>query len=237
MPRRAMRLCFVRRRAAALLAVAAGAVGCGGAEATRGESAGVASASPSLAVPVPMRGPEAVRASRLLQGFVELDLRDSAYQFRAVLERNNGRVDTVDLPMQVVEDTSVVRLVEGRVQPVDAGQTRVYADLNIRLRLRGVVGVQDRIFADTVRLLPGQVRAWDLRPGWHRITVTTDTRPDEPQRLELAADLLCVPDSRGPHETIVCRVRQNTRMLLRHTGVGDPTDAASAVVTILRTPR
>lgn len=96
---------------------------------------------------------------------------------------------------------------------------------------------EERIFSDTVRLLPGQVHAWDLRPGWHRITVATDTRPGEPQRLELVADLRCVPDARGRRETIVCRVRQNTRMLIRHTGVGDRTDAASAVVTILRTPR
>src|SRR5690606_27546648 len=61
-----------------------------------------------------------------------------------------------------------------------------------------VVAEEERIFSDTVRLLPGQVHAWELRPGWHRITVATDTRPGEPQRLELAADLLCVPDARGP---------------------------------------
>lgn len=150
-PRRAVCARVVPRRVACLgaLALAAGVVGCGGAEATRGDAAAVASA-PSASV--------------------------------------------------VAEE-------------------------------------EERIFSDTVRLLPGQVRAWDLRPGWHRITVATDTRPGEPQRLELAADLRCVPDARGPRETIVCRVRQNTRMLIRHTGVGDRTDAASAVVTILRAPR
>lgn len=185
----------------------------------------------------PARGPEAIRRARLAESFVQLLVTDSAYQFRAVVERNNGRVDTVAASAVSVEDSSIVRLEEGALRPVEVGQTSARVDVGGGLRLRGVLNVSERIFADSVWLGRGEVRAWDLRPGWHRITVDAKAPPGEPQPLELAADLICVPDSRGPRETIVCRVRQNTRILLRHTGAGRGSGRSLAVVTILRTPR
>lgn len=216
-----------------LLGVAIAALaGCDGAEATRGDSAGVASASSSVA-----NGPEAIRRVRLIEHFADVSLGDSAYQYRAVVERNNERLDTMAVNVVSVADTNVARVVNGRVLPMAVGQTSAQIDVAPGTRLRGVVHVTERVFSDSVWLAPGEVRAWELRPSWYRITVDAKASPGAPQPLELAADLICVPDSRGPKETIVCRVRQNTRILLRHTGAGRLQRREVAVVTILRTPR
>ena len=185
----------------------------------------------------PNTGPEAVRRARLLESFAELQLSDSAYRFRAIVERNSGGIDTVSVPVLSVEDTTVASLADGAVLPREVGQTSVRLEIAPGMRVRAVVQVTERIFADSVWLSPGQVRAWELQPSWYRITVDAKAPPGEPQPLELAADLICVPDSRGPKETIACRVRQNTRVLLRHTGAGRTPGPAVAVVTILRTPR
>ena len=94
---------------------------------------------------------------------------------------------------------------------------------------------RERVARDSVWLGAGEVRAWELRPGWHRITVENSVRPGEARALQLAADLICVPDRTEPAETIACRVAQPTRVLLRHTGTRDA--RAMAVVTIYRTHR
>lgn len=184
-----------------------------------------------------LNGPEGVARAELVERSVEFDVHDPPMQFHVIVQRSNGRVDTLALPVTRVRDTTVARVVDGRVQPVDAGRTMAEIDLNHRLRLTAYIGVQERVFADSVWLSRGQVRAWDLRPGWHRITVDAKAPPGEPQPLELAADLICVPDARGPKETITCRVRQNTRVILRHTGVGSQRGPALAVVEITRLPR
>ncbi len=178
-----------------------------------------------------------ISRARLVESFVQLNVGDSAFQFRAVAERNSGRLDTISVPALIVEDSTVARLVDGKALPLDVGQTSVRIEIAPSLRLRGIVHVSERVFSDSVWLSPGQVRAWELKPGWHRITVDAKAPRGEPQPLELAADLICVPDSRGPKETIVCNVRRNTRILLRHTSVGRVPTRAVAVVTILRTPR
>ena len=186
---------------------------------------------------MPNLGPEAVRRSRLIESFVEMSVGDSAYRFVGVLERNNGRVDTMPLRAMRLQDSTVATIVDGAVLPIAAGQAAVWFPLSERLELRGIVYVTERIFSDSVWLGPGEVRAWELRPGWHRITVDSKVSTGQPQPLELAADLICVPDSRGPKETIVCNVRKNTRILLRHNSVRPQVGRSLAVVTILRTPR
>jgi hypothetical protein len=191
----------------------------------------------SVVVAAPMSGPEAIRRADLLESFVELNVRDTAYRFRAALRRNNGRVDTVALAAASIDDSSVAKLVDGAIVPTAVGQTRVRFPFSNRIELRGVVSISERIFSDSVWLGVGEVRAWELRPGWYHITVDAKAPPGQPQPLELAADLICVPDSRGPRETIVCRVRQNTRILLRHNGVSAREGKSVAVVTILHTPR
>ncbi|MBA3852986.1 MAG: hypothetical protein C0503_01145 [Gemmatimonas sp.] len=183
---------------------------------------------------IPTTGPEAVRRARLIEPNVELDLRDAPYQFHAELERNNGRIDTMAVAATGLDDTTVAQVVDGAVTPRDVGATNVRIDLAPQLRLRGSVVVSERIASDSVWLSRGQVRAWELRPGMYRITVDAKAAPGEPQPLELAADLLCAPDARAPRETISCRVRQNTRMLLRHTGAGSAAGPSLAVVTIVR---
>ena len=218
-------------RCVAATAVLAALAGCGA------DASEVVADAPEAPLNFRLNGPDGVRRASLLEGSIEMDVHDAPYQLRVVLQRYNGRVDTLALPVTRVRDTTVARVRDGRVQPVDAGRTSAEIDLNVRYRLTASVGVQERVFSDSIWLDRGQVRAWDLRPGWHRITVDAQAPPGEPQPLELAADLICVPDARGPKETIICRVRQNTRVLLRHTGVGRRAGPALAVVEIVRLPR
>lgn len=219
---------LMRRSTVVALALLVVVVGCGD---SRAAQTAARADSESL---VPTTGPEAVRRARLIDPNIELDLRDAEYQFRVELERNNGRLDTVAAAVTRLDDTTVAQLVDGTVKPLEVGATNVRIDLAPHLRLRGSLVVSERIAEDSVWLSRGQVRAWELRPGMYRITVDAKAPPGEPQPLELAADLLCAPDSRAPRETISCRVRQNTRMLLRHKGAGSAQGPSLAVVTIVR---
>lgn len=220
-------------RAALLLALVHG---CSGPDRASSDTAADAAVPAALAA-VPSSGLEAIRRARLIDPNAEVDLRDPPLQFRVELERNNGRVDTLEVPVSSLDDTTVAQLVNGAVQPRDVGTTNLRLQLTPSLRLRGSVVVSERLVADSVWLSRGQVRGWELRPGFYRITVDAKAPPGQPQPMELAADLLCAPDARGPRETVTCRVRQNTRLLMRHTGAGASTGPSLAVVTILRVTR
>ncbi len=169
-----------------------------------------------------------------LQSFVTLTLGEPATYFEAYVERMSGHVDTVAARDITVEDTNMVRVVDGGLVGLQVGQSVLRFDVDGSW-VRGVAIVRERIARDSVWLGPGEVRAWELRPGWHRITVQNEVRPGEARALELAADLLCVPDRAEPDETIACRVTQPTRVLLRHTGMRNV--RAMAIVTIDRTHR
>lgn len=182
-------------------------------------------------------GPEGVRRAQLLSYYADLSLGDPPQRFRAEVWRNNGRVDTLDVPVLSVDDTSVARVVDGAVEAVEVGDAALRLGLPSGLVARGRVMVVERVFADSVWLARGEVRAWELRPGWYKITVEAEAPAGEAQPLELAADLICVPERREAKETITCRVTKPTRVLLRHTGVGSRNAAAPAVVTIVRMRR
>lgn len=169
-----------------------------------------------------------------LQLFADLTIGEPALFFEAYVERMSGRVDTVPARDIISADTNVVRVVDGGLVGIAVGQSRLRYDVE-GFPVRGNATVRERIVRDSVWLAPGEMRAWELRPGWHRITVENAVRPGEARALELAADLICVPDRTEPAETIACRVTQPTRVLLRHTGVRY--DRAMAVVTIYRTHR
>lgn len=191
------------------------------------------SPSRAAAAATPARVPTDVRRVSL-QSFVTLTIGEPATYVEAYVERMSGRVDTVAAREITVTDTSVVRVVDGGLVAGQVGQSVLRFDVE-GVRVRGVAVVRERVARDSVWLSPGEVRAWELRPGWHRLTVENALRPGEARSLELAADLICVPDRSEPAETIACRVTRPTRVLLRHTGVRP--GRAMAVVTIFRTHR
>ena len=167
--------------------------------------------------------------------FSELTIGDAPKLYSAIVHRTSGRVDTVPVTNIVARDTAVVRVVDGTVLALTVGQSVLSLDVEGE-SARAVVTVRERVFADSVWLGPGEVRAWELQPSWYRITVDAKPFPGEPQTLEVGADLICVPESRDA-ATIVCRVRRNTRVILRHTGASKRLDKALAVVSIYRTSR
>lgn len=169
-----------------------------------------------------------------LQSFVDLTIGEPATYFEAYVERRSGRADTVPARDIISADTNVARVVDGGLVGIAVGQSRLRYDVE-GFPVRGNATVRERVARDSVWLGPGEVRAWELRPGWHRITVENAARPGEARLLELAADLICVPDRSEPAETIACRVTQPTRVLLRHTGTRNA--RSMAVVTIYRTHR
>jgi hypothetical protein len=89
------------------------------------------------------------------------------------------------------------------------------------------------IVADTLTMGPGDSRVYELVPGRYEIRVTAPTPPGEPQAIDLAAELKCVPD-RQDRDLIHCLVRMTTPMVLRHTGVLVPTPRRSVIITIVR---
>jgi hypothetical protein len=95
-------------------------------------------------------------------------------------------------------------------------------------------GESVQIFADTVRLAPGGVRAWDLEAGQYDIAVRPVVR-DVLSPLELVADITCATESRDP-ELIHCVVRTATRFVLRHNGMGPSAGITRAFVSITRLP-
>lgn len=171
----------------------------------------------------------------IADGFVALMIGDAPKRYTAYVQRVSGRVDTVQVTSITARDTTVVRVVDGAVVTVNVGSSTLWLDVEGQ-RVRAAVMVRERVFADSVWLGPGEVRAWELQPSWYHITVDATPFPGEPQTLELGADLICVPESTEP-KTIVCRVKQNTRVILRHTGVSKRREKALAVVSIYRTAR
>jgi hypothetical protein len=101
--------------------------------------------------------------------------------------------------------------------------------------LRATPMPSDTIFADTLTLDVGQVRAWNLAAGRYQLSVTPETRTDAPSALELGAEgVRCAPD-RLDKAMIHCLLREPTRLLLKHNGVR--ADAERAHVTIVQVTR
>lgn len=176
-----------------------------------------------------------VRRVVIPDAWTELTIGDPPRRFTAIIERTSGVIDTVAVNTLRSRDSTVARVTDGALVAADVGQSRLSFEVE-GVQTQGVTTVRERIFADSVRLSPGEVRAWELRPGWYRITVDATPFPGEPQTLELGAELLCVPEA-NDRKTIACRVQRNTRIILRHTGVSRRREPALAVVAIYRTPR
>jgi len=101
--------------------------------------------------------------------------------------------------------------------------------------LRATAMPSDTIFADTLTLDLGQVRAWNLAAGRYQLSVTPETRTDAPSALELSAEgVRCAPD-RLDKAMIHCLLREPTRLLLKHNGVR--AGAERAHVTIVQVTR
>jgi hypothetical protein len=90
--------------------------------------------------------------------------------------------------------------------------------------------VTERIADQEISLAAGEVRAWELVPGWYDIAVhRADTTATSP--LQLAAPLTCAPDSRDA-DAISCRVRDTTRIVLKHAGRGGRASAHISIVKV-----
>jgi hypothetical protein len=176
-----------------------------------------------------------VQRIQLAGDYRDLTIGDAPRRYNAYVTRVSGRVDTVPVTSITASDTNVVQVVDGAVIAKNVGNSALRIEVEGQ-RVRAAANVRERVFADSVWLGPGEVRAWELQPSWYRITVDAQPFPGEPQTLELGADLICVPESQDP-KTIACRVRENTRVILRHTGVSKRREKALAVVVIYRTSR
>lgn len=169
--------------------------------------------------------PRLVMSSR----YVELNAGDAPAAVPLYQRDSTGALTFVSAPELTSTDTSVVRVVQHRLMGAGVGRARV------RVAHAGdvamlMVAVERRVADDSLRLSAGQVHAWMLVPGWYEIQVITDTTAGSP--LELAAPLTCVP-TRGDTDRITCRVRDSTRILMKHSGRGGP---AAARVRIRQVP-
>jgi hypothetical protein len=100
---------------------------------------------------------------------------------------------------------------------------------------RAISMPSDTIFADTLTLDVGQVRAWNLAAGRYQLSVNPQPRTDVPSALELGAEgVRCAPD-RLNKAMIHCLLREPTRLLLKHNGVRTGTERAH--VTIVQVPQ
>lgn len=158
-----------------------------------------------------------------------LTLSSAPRPLSAIVTRKNGTVDTVRIPSARSEDTSVVRVIDDAIVPNGVGHTKlvfVVAGHDITANVQVTHPVAD----DSIALAPGEVRAWELAPGWYDIAVhRADTTGVSP--LELAAPLTCAPDSRDP-DAISCRVAQPTRIVLKHSGRGGRARAHVSIVQV-----
>lgn len=158
-----------------------------------------------------------------------LTLRAAPRPLRAVITRKNGTMDTVPIPTARSEDTSVVRVIDDAIVPHGVGHTKLVFVVSGHL-ITARVQVTHPVADDSVALAPGEVRAWELAPGWYDIAVhRADTTGVSP--LELAAPLTCTPDARDA-DAISCRVRQPTRIVLKHSGRGGRARAHISIVQV-----
>lgn len=147
----------------------------------------------------------------------------------AMVTHKNGTQDTVRILGARSEDTSVVRVIDDALVASGVGNTKlvfVVAGHPITASVQVTHPVAD----DSVTLASGEVRAWELAPGWYDIAIhRADTAGVSP--LELAAPLTCAPDSRDP-DAISCRVPQPTRIVLKHSGRGGRARAHVSIVQV-----
>jgi hypothetical protein len=165
--------------------------------------------------------------------FIELDIGDPPYRQRAIAYLVDGRADTLRFPRVSVVDTSVARVVDGALVAVSVGRTELAFEEGGRVA-RGRLTVRERIFADSVHLEPGAVRAWNLGPGRYQITIRSPEGADAPRALEFGAQgMRCAPDGRDTG-TIHCIAREATRLVLKHNAVRPGTERA--LVSLIRVP-
>jgi len=149
----------------------------------------------------------------------------------AIVTRQAGEVDTVRITVATPEDTSVVRVVDNALVPTGVGYTKLFLEVSGR-PITARVTVTDRIADEEIALSSGEVRAWELAPGWYNIAVhRADTSATSP--LQLAAPLTCAPDSRDA-DAISCRVQEATRIVLKHSGRGGRATAHISIVQVQR---
>jgi hypothetical protein len=170
---------------------------------------------------------------RLVPRTIEIMLGDDAPRVPfAIVRGQDGVLDTLSAPTIHSFDTTVVRVDAGALVARRVGNADVQFSAEGRT-YEGEVRVMERVHDGPVTLAPGEVRAWELSPGQFTITIAA-VRPAEALRsLELAAGLRCATSSRTP-DTISCRVRTPTRLVLRHTSAHAA--AETAHVQIIRGP-
>ncbi len=157
---------------------------------------------------------------------VELGLRATPRILVAIVTRKGGTTDTVAITSVNAEDTAIVRVVNHALVPRRVGRSDLMLVVS-GYPITARVQVTDQVADEPIALSPGEVRAWQLVPGWYEIAVRrADTTLASP--LELAAPLTCVPMSRDP-DAISCLVRDSTRLVLKHTGRGGRARAHVAI--------
>lgn len=145
----------------------------------------------------------------------------------------DGAADTLRSPRVSVADTTVARVVDGGLVGVTVGHTTVHFEARGRVATVRLT-VRERIFDDTLRLAPGEVRAWNLPAGRYRIAIAAVGGGEASRALEFGAESLrCAPDRRETG-TIHCLAREATRLVLKHNAVRPGDEAAQ--VSILRVP-
>lgn len=160
---------------------------------------------------------------------LDLLLHSAPRPLTAIVTRKEGGVDTVRITAATPEDTAVVRVVDDALVPTGVGHTKVFLEVSGHPITARVV-VTDRIADQEISLAAGEVRAWELAPGWYDIAVhRADTTATSP--LQLAAPLTCAPDSRDA-DAISCRVRDTTRIVLKHSGRGGRASAQLSIVRV-----
>lgn len=158
-----------------------------------------------------------------------LSLRDAPRVLTASVTRRNGVTDTVRIGSVATTDTAIVRVMDSAIVPLRVGR----AELQLVVAGRPIAArayVTNTVTDETIELSAGEVRDWELIPGWYEIEVQRgDSAVSSP--LELAAPLTCAPHSLKA-EAISCRVRDTTRIVLKHSGRGTRASAHVSIVQV-----
>jgi hypothetical protein len=158
-----------------------------------------------------------------------LSLRDAPRALTASVTRRDGVTDTVRISSIATADTAIVRVMDSALVPLRVGR----AELQLVVAGRPIVArayVRNAVADETIALSPGEVRAWELIPGWYEIEVQREDSTVN-SSLELAAPLTCAPHSLKA-EAISCRVRDTTRIVLKHSGRGARSSARVSIVQV-----
>lgn len=181
-------------------------------------------------IPVFCRDARTVRSF----GWVDMDLHDPPRSLGTIAIMPSGDTEAVWPIRTRISDTNVVMVRNNEVFPRAVGHANLTIDYG-GVPVATMFVIRETITSGTLTLNAGESRHWKLVPGRYDITVKVKKSIDLASLRMETEGANCARDSRD-EDKIHCVFEESGTVSMTNTSTPPRARAASAVVTILKTP-